>query len=151
MDEFALLTSAHSPEPPHGRPYLWLLIILMLVLMVGAVLALGPRTQVAESPTPTVSETPERSPRVYTVTYRFGVFSPTNLRIHQGDTVRFHNGGTSGLHIAAQLQPNQRVPEFDSIGPIAADGYFNYTFANLGTFGYHNVDKKQEQGIVIVR
>ncbi len=151
MDEFAILTATRAREPEHGRPYLWLLIILMLALMVGAVFTFGPSNIASETPAPTTSSTPERSPRVYTVTYRFGVFSPTNLRIHAGDTVRFYNGSTSGIHIAAQLQPNQRTPEFDSIGPIAPDGYFNYTFANIGTFGYANVDRKQEQGIVIVR
>src|SRR3989338_7029380 len=72
----------------------WLLIVLVLVLLAFSVnmfrqpIISDTSGNIVSSlePTPDV-----RQPRVYTVSYRNGVFSPTNLRIHAGDTVRFKN------------------------------------------------------------
>lgn len=141
------------PEPSNkGRPYIWVAILLVLVLMVVAVAFLGPRAEeVNPSPTVTVTSTPEREARIYVVSYRFGVFSPTNLRIHAGDTVRFRNDSPLPIRVTAQLQPGQRVPEFDSVGPIQADSYFSYTFPTVGIYGYINASDKTEAGVIIVR
>jgi len=97
---------------------------------------------------PTPSPELTRQPRVYTVSYRGGVFSPTNLRIHAGDTVRFRNDAFFGIRVVTD---NNQLPGFDSIGDIPQDSYFSYTFAEKGIFGYHNESKPEEQGTIIVR
>ena len=151
MDPLAILAVRRNDDGPTGRPHFWPLIILMLVLLAVAVplLEQQPPADTAVSPTPT--GTADRDPRVYTVDYRFGVFSPTNLRIHAGDTVRWHNQGLLPIRVVAQLQNGQRVPLFDSIGPIPPDGYFAYTFATAGIFGYYNPSSSNESGVIIVR
>lgn len=147
-DPIAILTSTRSTPDP-ARPHLWPLILIVLLLLSVAVGIFG--SSESATPVPTVSGTPERQARIYTISYRFGVFSPTNLRIHAGDTVRFRNDSPLPIRIVAQLQPGQRTPEFDSIGEIAPDGYFSYTFAMAGIFGYNNYSDKDQAGIIIVR
>ena len=147
-DPIAILTSTRTPEPS-GRLHLWPLIIIVMALLAVAV---GFFSQESSSaPSSTTSGTPERQARIYTVSYRFSVFSPTNLRIHIGDTVRFRNDSYSPIRVVAQLQPDRRTAEFDSIGTIEPGGYFSYTFANMGIFGYNNYADANEAGVIIVR
>lgn len=153
-DPVAWLAAVRSDRPlPSGRPHLWAFIFIAILLMLTALLLLGPRNEANQPPTPstTVSGTPDRESRVYTISYRFGVFSPTNLRIHQGDTVRWHNDGLLPVRVAAQLQTTGKAPEFDSVGTIPPDGYFSYTFSNVGVFTYSNHENSKEQGVIIVR
>jgi plastocyanin len=151
MEDFsAILATRRAPDPEHhARPLIWALILGVLLLMAVAVSALGPEAPAQASPT--LSATPSRESRIYTVTYRFGVFSPTNLRVHVGDTVRFRNDSSGAIRIIADVLPGKRVPEFDSVGPVQPDGYFSYTFATAGGFGYHNEADPNQAGVVIVR
>ena len=91
--------------------------------------------------------TPEtREPRMYSVSYKNGVFSPTNLRIHAGDTVRFKNEGLFGIRILSGSYIG-----FDSIGDIPQGSYFSFTFAAKGIFDYSNNKNPDEKGTIIVR
>ena len=134
-------------EHHHNPAVFWLLIIVMLMLLAGAVTVLSNPGELA-SQIPTVTPEESREPRIYTVSYQGGVFSPTNLRIHSGDTVRFKNDGFFGVRI---ITDNNQLPGFDSVGDIPQSSYFSYTFAEKGIFGYHNNDKLNEQGSIIVR
>lgn len=93
-----------------------------------------------------------RQPRVYTVFYGLGVFSPTNIRIHVGDSVRFQNDGKSAIRIISDATNGAiDLPGFDSVGEVQPEGVFTYTFSRDGIFGYHNVRNSVEEGTVIVR
>lgn len=152
MDPLALLAvRSTETQPQHGRPHFWPLIFLMLVLLALAVTMLGQPVPADTIATPIPTDNADREPRVYTVGYRSGVFSPTNLRIHAGDTVRWHNEGLLPIRVVAQLQGGQRTPAFDSIGSIQPDGYFSYTFSEAGIYGYYNPSSSNESGVVIVR
>ncbi len=152
MDPLAILAVRRTEIPPqHGRPHFWPLIFLMLALLVLAVTMLGQSVPADTAITPTLTDNEDREPRVYTVGYRYGVFSPTNLRIHAGDTVRWHNESPLPIRIVAQLQNGQRTPEFDSIGTVPADGYFAFTFSKIGIYGYYNPSSSNESGVIIVR
>jgi plastocyanin len=128
----------------------WLLIILMLILLAFAVTIFGPRQEGAEIVTGSTSPSPteSRQPRIYTVSYRNGVFSPTNLRIHAGDTVRFRNDGNAPVRVVGD---NNEVPGFDSVGDIQSGSAFGFTFATKGIFGYHNERNVNETGTIMVR
>lgn len=150
MDFSAILAAHGTPEPERQvRPQLWALILAVLLLMVVAVSLLGKNTQGGDDVTPT--PTPEHDARVYTVTYGFGIFSPTNLRIHAGDTVRFRNDSTNPVRIIADALPGRRLPEFDSVGPVQPGATFGYTFAVPGTFTYRNQANAAQVGVIIVR
>lgn len=131
----------------HNPALFWLFIIALLALSAVAVQMLGVSPNLSSqisTPSPQIT----REPRFYTVTYKSGVFSPTNLRIHAGDTVRFKNDGFFSIRI---ITDNNQLPGFDSVGAIPQGSYFSYTFAEKGIFGYHNDDDPEEQGTIIVR
>lgn len=127
----------------------WLLIVLVLALLAFAVSMFRQ---------PAVSDTsgnigsslrpiPEaRQPRVYTVSYRNGVFSPTNLRVHAGDTVRFKNEDIFSIRIVGD-----DLIGFDSVGDMPQGSFFTFTFAARGIFSYHNYRNPDESGTIIVR
>lgn len=127
----------------------WLLIVLVLVLLALSVSMfrkpITPNTSgnIGSSlePNPEVKQ-----PRVYTVSYRNGVFSPTNLRIHAGDTVRFKNEGIFPIKIVGD-----DLVGFDSVGDVPQGSFFSYTFAAKGIFSYHNERNSNETATIIVR
>ena len=155
--EVQLAAAKKSPKYIHHDTGLsWVLIVIVLILMTVAVsvfngdnggAVVGPTV----IPTPTVSSEPV-TPRLYTVSYKGGVFSPTNLRIHSGDTVRFHNDGIISIRVASDPHPqHNNLVGFDSIGDIPPGSFFTFTFAAKGTFGYHNENSTDESGVIIVR
>lgn len=152
MDPVAILAIRRSePDTRHERPHFWPLIVLMLILLAVAVITLNQPTIVEPTPSPTASDTVPREARVYLVSYQFGVFSPTNLRIHAGDTVRWRNDSPLAIHVIAQTQGTGTMPAFDSIGPVQPDAYFAYTFSTAGVYTYFNGSDTKESGVIIVR
>lgn len=142
-----------SKEPiNHNNPAIfWVLIAVLILLLGGAVKILGNSEDLA-SKIPTVTPTEVRQPRFYTVTYKGGVFSPTNLRIHAGDTVRFKNDSFFGIRVVSDPHPaHNQLTGMDSVGDIPQGSYFSYTFSQKGIFGYHNEKNLEEQGTIIVR
>lgn len=135
----------------HNPAVFWLLVLVLMLLLAGAVRIMSePQNLVSKIPTPIPQEI--REPRFYTVSYRSGVFSPTNLRIHAGDTVRFKNESFFSIHVISDPHPaHNQLPGFDSVGDVPQGSYFSYTFSEKGIFGYHNEKKTEEQGTIIVR
>lgn len=132
----------------------WLFIILVLIGFAVAVMyfsrnnpLLANNGQIASSP-----QINTRQPRTYTVFYGLGVFSPTNIRIHVGDSVRFQNDGNIPMRVVSDSTRGiLDLAGFDSVGEIPLGGIFSYTFSQVGIFGYHNVRNADEEGTVIVR
>lgn len=132
----------------------WLLIVLVLVLLAFSVNMFRQPIASDTSGLPgqgnigsSIEPTPDiRQPRVYTVSYRNGVFSPTNLRIHAGDTVRFKNEGIFPIRIVGD-----DLVGFDSVGDVPQGSFFAFTFAAKGIFSYHNDDNSRESATIMVR
>ncbi len=126
----------------------WLLIVLVLILLAFSVSMfrqpIVPDT--SDNIGSSVGPTPTAQPRVYTVSYRNAVFSPTNLRIHAGDTVRFKNEGIFPIRIVGD-----DLVGFDSIGDVPQGSFFAFTFAARGIFSYHNEKSPDESATIIVR
>lgn len=139
-------------KPIEGPKGPWFLIIFFLVLLAASVAYLGEKRPPAGNGDNIIPIADSRTPRVYTVSYKSGVFSPTNLRIHAGDTVRFKNEGFLGIRIVSDPHPKHGdLPGFDSIGDIPQNSYFSFTFSSKGIFGYHNENSPDENGTIIVR
>jgi plastocyanin len=146
-------------KPINGPGVFWLLIVLVLILIGVAVGKLGQYQERPDISNNGPSSSPLKSsileankPRIYTVTYKGGVFSPTNLRIHAGDTVRFKNDGFFSIRIASDPESDlNQIAGFDSIGDMPQGSYFAFTFAAQGIFGYYNVNNSNEKGTIIVR
>jgi|SRR3989344_306784 len=142
----------NSDFKPKGA--LWLFIILVLVGFVWAVLYFGRSNPLLANNGQAFSsrQTNARQPRTYTVFYGLGVFSPTNIRVHVGDSVRFQNDSKTPIRVVSDsLNGVPDLAGFDSIGEIPPDSVFSYTFGQAGIFGYHNVKNPNEEGTVIVR
>ncbi len=135
----------------NGPGLFWMLIILVLVLFGLAVSMLGrSQNSSVDLPTPTGTVSSEIKPsRIYTISYKSGVFSPTNLRIRAGDTVRFKNEGIFPIRIVSG--PDSSLVGLDSVGDIPQGSYFSFTFAAKGIFDYHNDRNTKETGTIIVR
>ncbi len=138
-----------------GPGIFWGLIILAMIFMVVAINLFG-SSQISDNtePTPSSTETPSETklPRLYTISYKAGVFSPTNLKIHSGDTVRFRNDGIFSIRVVSDPHPeHNNLVGFDSIGDIPQGSNFSFTFAAKGIFGYHNEKNLKEVGTIIVR
>lgn len=139
-----------SSERHHNPVIFWILIVILMFVLGGAVKVLGKPVNLSSKISTPLPEG-FREPRFYTVSYKSGVFSPTNLRIHVGDTVRFKNESFFSIRIVSDPQiVGGQVPVFDSVGNIPQGSYFSYTFAEKGIFGYHN-NKTEEQGTIMVR
>lgn len=134
---------------------LWLFIILVLVVFTGAVMYFSrsnPLLANNNGQAFTGRQTNARQPRTYTVFYGLGVFSPTNIRVHVGDSVRFQNDGKVPLRVVSDSTNGVLdLAGFDSVGDIPPGSVFTYTFSQPGIFGYHNVMSPDEEGTVIVR
>lgn len=128
----------------------WFLIILLLVLFAGAVFFFNkdlPKNQGAA-----LNEPKSNNGRVYSVYYTSGVFSPTNLQINVGDTVRFINDGLLPIRIVSDPHPtHDALPGFDSISDIPTQSVFTFTFTTRGIFDYHNERKIEQKGTIIVK
>jgi len=138
----------------NGPGLFWLLIIMTLFLLALAIRILE-KNAVVTVPvtTPTqevIGPADDKPARVYNVSYKGGVFSPTNLRIHAGDTVRFKNDGFFSIRIVSDPDVNN-MPGLDSIGEIPQGSYFSFTFGAKGIFGYYNYNNQNEKGTIIVR
>ena len=94
-----------------------------------------------------------RKPRNYSVFYKAGVFSPTNLRVVAGDTVTFENNSLAQIRITSDENSKGELilDGFDSINIIKPGDSFAYKFSEEGIFGYHNFSNDLERGVVIVR
>lgn len=133
----------------------WLLIVLVLVLLVLAVsifkqpIISDTSGHIGSSLEPTPSST---QPRIYAISYKNGVFSPTNLRIKAGDTVRFKNEGVFPIKVVSDPHPDHNsLVGFDSMGDVPQGSFFAFTFAARGIFGYHNEKSPNESATIIVR
>ena len=135
---------------PHGLS--WILIVLLLVLLSMAVLYFGRNNNYKPVAASSGSNAIPRPARLYSVFYSGGVFSPTNLRIHAGDTVKFQNNGFSAIKISPNTDKDQQSGVgFENIGEIQPKNYFSYIFSTAGIFNYHNEKNPNEAGAIIIR
>jgi plastocyanin len=155
--EVQLAVKRNKIKTINGPGLVWLLIILSMLLMAIAVIIFNSNNanDGTSITTPTPTETPNgttQPQRIYTISYKSGVFSPTNLRIHSGDTVRFKNEGFTSIRVVSDPHPeHNNLVGFDSVGEIPQNSYFSFTFAAKGTFGYHSEKNTNELGTIIVR
>lgn len=150
---YAMMILMESDEPkPNG--IIWLFLVLVLIGFAAAVMYFERDNQglIAAIQSPANYLTPTRQARVYTVYYGLGVFSPTNIRIHVGDSVKFQNDSDTPIRVVSDRSGG--VPElagFDSVNDVPSKDSFTFTFTESGTFGYHNGKNPSDEGTVIVR
>lgn len=127
----------------------WFITILVLFLFAGSIFFFNkdlPKDQHADL------NDSKNNGRIYTVFYTSGVFSPTNLQINVGDTVRFFNDSLFPIRVVSDPHPtHEGLAGFDSVSDIPSQGTFSYTFSKRGIFDYHNERKIDQKGTIIVK
>ena len=146
--ELTRTSDRNSFRTTHAPGISWLVVILLLVLSAFAVMYFGQDLPPVE-PLPSASNggvTPVIQPRIYTISYDAGVFSPTTLRTHDGDTLILKNESILPMRIVSV-----DLVGFSIVGDIPQGSYFSYTFAARGTFGYRNSHNNNQTGTIIVK
>lgn len=97
-----------------------------------------------------------------TVTYENGTFSPQEVTVQKGETVRFVSQGgamwvgvdqhpTHTQYDGTNLQEHCQDPSTDSFDQCEIGQRFSFTFDKTGQFDYHNHVNPSARGTVIVQ
>lgn len=85
------------------------------------------------------------------VTYTDNGYAPSTITVKKGTTVIFRNNSTGMMWTASGVHPtHQLLPGFDELKSVANGGTYEYTFAKVGKWQYHNHVNASDQGYVIV-
>ena len=80
-------------------------------------------------------------------------FDPQTIEIKPGDGVRFLNNNISTMWVKAQAHPTAEYFEYASLNQgrssYLGESYI-FTFTQLGSWGYSNLNKNSHKGVVIV-
>lgn len=103
------------------------------------------------SPAPSPSPPPVPASKTYTISYTNACYSPANLTIKKGDTVKFINNSNKSMWPASDDHPaHDEYAEFDSRSGISQGGSYSFTFSRAGSWGYHDHNKPGCTGTVAV-
>ena len=85
------------------------------------------------------------------VTYTDNGFMPATITVKKGTAVTFRNESTGGMWTASATHPtHQLLPGFDQKKSVVKGGTYEYTFAKVGTWKYHNHVAASDFGSVTV-
>jgi plastocyanin len=88
---------------------------------------------------------------VSTVTYADSGFSPAKITVKKGTTVSFENKSSGSVWVASDVHPTHLLlPGFDAKKGMVSGSVYQYTFAKVGTWTYHDHLHPTQVGVVIV-
>lgn len=120
----------------------WLLILLALCAFIGAVLVFGNgNAALIKNWQARLQQPAQTQTRQYIVVYTNGVFSPTNLRVRQGDSIVFRNASATSIKVVGQGISSEDIP---------AGAAWTTILASSGIFSYGNAYREQEHGTITV-
>ena len=94
----------------------------------------------------------EDSPKEYVITLTDSGFSPNEITLKEGDTLRFRTERNRPFWPASDLHPTHTIyPGFDSRFPIHPEMEWSFTFTQPGRWRYHDHLDPQHLGLVIVQ
>lgn len=86
-----------------------------------------------------------------TVNYSDSGYTPNTITVKKGTTVTWTNQSSGGMWTASAVHPtHQLLPGFDALKNFAKGGSYDYVFAKVGTWKYHNHVKVSDTGTVVV-
>lgn len=85
------------------------------------------------------------------VTYTDSGFMPATITVKKGTVVTFRNESSGGMWTASAVHPtHQLLPGFDQKKSVSKGGTYEYTFAKVGTWKYHNHVNPTDTAAVVV-
>ncbi|MEX0652420.1 MAG: hypothetical protein WD153_03105 [Candidatus Paceibacterota bacterium] len=99
---------------------------------------------------------------VSVVTYTDDGFSPAEIEIQKGDTVRFENKSSDRMWVGADIHPTHSLypvkssddclgSSFDQCRASVAGESWEFTFDEVGDWRYHNHTRASKRGTVTVK
>jgi plastocyanin len=87
------------------------------------------------------------------VSYFEDCFEPNDITVNMGDTVKFKNiSWMDNMWVASNNHPTHTTyPGFDAGQPFPPETFYQFTFNNPGTWGYHDHLKPSCTGSITVR
>lgn len=102
-------------------------------------------------PPPSVAPNTETAQEVL-VEYLAAGFSPASVTVKKGTTIKFVNNSGGPMSVASNPHPTHT--DYSSFDQWKSDAKgqaeYDFTFAKVGTWGYHNHAKASDTGTVIV-
>ena len=88
---------------------------------------------------------------IIVVTYTNKGFTPKEIIVSAGQTVRFVNESSGNMWLASDPHPTHTIlPEFDEKKSIGNGENYEFTFTEIGEWDYHNHVKPSAVGTVVV-
>ena len=144
-----------------------LYVVVGLIVVVGAIMLIigksgndevTPITSSSASPSVSVSTSPSTSvsplvsvgisvPKTVVISYTDSGFSPANVTIKKGDTIKYVNNSSKEMWPASAMHPSHNAyPEtggcigskFDACARIKTGATYSFTFNQVGSWGYHD-------------
>ncbi len=95
------------------------------------------------------------------ISYTDRGFEPTSVSIKKGQTVRFTNNSNTGMWISS-IVTDASAPypgtgndcgnsAFDSCRTLNPGEFFEFTFDTVGTWGFNNIVKANDRGLIHVK
>ena len=121
----------------------------------------GPAME-ATTPTPAQTQTTTVTQKATMVTYDGTTFSPASVSIHIGDTVTFTNTGSGPMWVASDPHPahsgysgttkDRHCPDTagTAFDQCTVGSSYTFTFAKVGSWGYHNHINHSATGTIVV-
>ena len=76
---------------------------------------------------------------IIVVTYIDKEFSPKEIAVALGQTVRFVNESSGNMWVASDVHPSHEIlPEFDNKEAVGNGESYEFTFTEIGQWNYHN-------------
>lgn len=120
-----------------------LVIVLVAAIVIGFLASRSNKTKTTPTPKTLVSNIQT----VTTVKYDGKAFTPADISVKAGTTIRFVNNSSSGLWVEST---NSMLPTLNSTKVLDKNGSYNFTFTQKGSVKYDNKQSSSQTGKVTV-
>lgn len=110
----------------------------------------------SKTPTKTTSVTVAVTPPVmpdgsYLVSYTASGFVPPVIEIKSGKSVHFVNNSNKAMSITSQEPNSQVYGELNQGKSVSREGFYDFTFLQIGTWKYTNRNNSIDTGVIVVK
>jgi plastocyanin len=93
----------------------------------------------------------DATPEIIVVIYNDEGFTPKDISVSIGQTVRFVNESSGNMWVASDNHPSHKIlPEFDNKKAISGGESYEFAFTEAGEWSYHNHIKPSAVGTISV-
>lgn len=127
-------------------------ILVLIAILIGAIYIFSPKDTKPSAVCKKATDTWDSSRQHDQILYVDGCFVPNPLNIKVGDSVIFTDHDKTPMWIISDDKPDkQHLGNFNS-GQAWGEGQsYGYQFAKPGAYYYHNKERPNDKGVVIVK